>query len=338
VTLAIVGTNSRSTVSRGVDLSGTAGQAGHDLDAVGYHLPVMVQETMDGLSPRDGGMYLDATVGEGGHALAILDRSDPGGRVIGIDRDSRSLVRAVERLSSAGHRFVPVQGNYSQMAGICQSNGISQTDGVLMDLGFSSRHIETPGYGFSFQRDEPLDMRYDPLQYLTAAEIINTYEQEELASLVFRFGEEPRSRSIAREIIRSRPMSTTGELAQAVVRAMGPGRRQIHPATKTFQALRIAVNEELEHLDTGLAQAIDLLASGGNLVVISYHSLEDRIVKTTLAREAAGCVCPPGLPVCVCGHEPRMRIITRRVVKPSPDEVRQNPRSRSARMRVAQRL
>ncbi len=338
MTLAIVGPRAGAAAGREVNLSGMADQVGNAWDGAGYHLPVLVRETLDRLSLRDGGVYLDATVGEGGHALAILDRSAPGGRVLGIDRDSRSLVRAVERLSDHGHRFIPIQGNYRQMAELCQSHGISQVDAVLMDLGFSSRHIESPGYGFSFQRDEPLDMRYDPGEYLTAAEIVNTYEQEELASLIFRFGYEPRSRSIARAIIRSRPISTTGELARVVARAMGPGRRRIHPATRTFQALRIAVNEELDHLETGLAQAIDLLASGGNLVVISYHSLEDRIVKTTLAREAAGCICPPGLPVCVCGHQPRMRNITRRVVKPSTEEVRRNPRSRSARMRVAERL
>lgn len=330
MTLAIAG--------REVDLSGMAQQAGPDWDATGFHQPVLVQEALDRLSPHGLGIYLDATVGEGGHALEILDRSAPGGRVLGIDRDPRSLLRAEQRLAHHGRRFIPVRGNYSQMVELCRANGISQVDGLLMDLGFSSRHIEGPGYGFSFQRDEPLDMRYDPQQSLTAAEIVNAYEQEELASLIFRFGEEPRARSIAREIVRSRPLSSTGELAQAVARAVRPARRRINPATRTFQALRIAVNEELDHLEAGLAQAVDLLAPGGNLVVISYHSLEDRIVKTTLAREAARCICPPELPECVCGHQPRMRNVTRRVIKPSPEEVRRNPRSRSARMRVAQRL
>ena len=319
-------------------MSGMDYQAGSDWDAPDFHRPVLLQEALDRLSPHDGGTYLDATVGEGGHALAVLETSAPGGRVLGIDRDSRSLVRTSERLSQFGARFIPVQASYSQMAEVSQANGIYRVDGVLMDLGFSSRQIEGEGYGFSFQRDEPLDMRYDPEQALTAQDIVNGYDQEELASVIFRFGEEPRSRSIAREIIRSRPVTTTGELSQAVARAMGPARRRINPATRTFQALRIAVNAELEHLEAGLAQAIDLLGPGGNLVVISYHSLEDRIVKGRLAQEAAKCICPPELPECVCGHQPRMRNITRRVIKPSTEEVTQNPRSRSARMRVAQRL
>ena len=325
-------------IGRETKLTGMNRQAGSDWDSSGFHLPVLLQETLDRLSPRDGGVYLDATAGEGGHTLAILDRSAPSGRVLAIDRDPRSLVRAEQRLSQHGTRFIPVQGNYGQMAEISRSHGISQVDGVLMDLGFSSRHIEGEGYGFSFQRDEPLDMRYDPTQALTAEHIVNGYDQEELASVIFRLGEEPRSRSIAREIVRSRPVSTTGELSRAVARAMGPARRRINPATRTFQALRIEVNAELDHLETGLSQAIELLAPGGNLVVISYHSLEDRIVKNTLAREAARCICPPELPECVCGHQPRMRNITRRVIKPSVEEVKQNPRSRSAHMRVAQRL
>lgn len=327
-----------ATIGREVSLSGIANQSEPDRNPSGYHLAVLVQETLERMSPHDGGIYLDVTVGEGGHALAILDRSAPGGRLIGIDRDPRSLVRAEQRLSQYGNRFIPVHGNYSQMGDICRANGISQADGVLMDLGFSSRHIESPGYGFSFQTDEPLDMRYDPNQSLTAAEIVNTFNQEELASLIFRFGEEPRSRSIAREIIRSRPVNTTGELAHAVARSMRPARRRIHPATKTFQALRIAVNGELDHLETGLAEAVDILAPGGILAIISYHSLEDRLVKNTLAREAARCICPPELLECVCGHQPRMKNVTRRVIKPSPEESRRNPRSRSARMRVAQRL
>ena len=333
-----------ATIGREVDLSGMAHQAEPGWNAAGYHQPVLLQETLDRLSPRDGGIYVDATVGDGGHALAILDQSAPGGRVLGIDRDPRSLLVAEQRLSHYGHRFIPVQGSYSQMTEICRSGGISQADGavqadgVLIDLGFSSRHIENPGYGFSFLRDEPLDMRYDPQESLTAAEIVNTFKQEELASLIFRFGEEPRSRSVAREIIRSRPVNTTGELAQAVARSMGPAHRRIHPATKTFQALRIAVNGELDHLERGLAEVVDILAPGGILVVISYHSLEDRLVKNTLAREATRCICPPELPECVCGHQPRMRNVTRRVIKPSPEEVSRNPRSRSARMRAAQRL
>ena len=186
------------------------------------------------------------------------------------------------------------------MAEICHSRGISQIDGMVADLGFSSLQIDGEGYGFSFLRDEPLDMRYDQYQSLTARDIVNSYDHEGLASVIFRFGEEPRSRSIAREIIRSRPMNTTGELSRAVARAIGPSRRRINPATRTFQALRIAVTSELDHLAMGLSEAIDLLTPNGKLVVISYHSLEDRIVKNKLGEEAARCICPPELPECIC--------------------------------------
>jgi len=338
VTVAVLGGMIAPVASREFVLSEMADKAASERGATDFHQPVLVQEMLDHLLPHDGGTYLDATVGEGGHALAILNASVPGGRVLGIDRDSRSLNRASERLSRFGSRFFSVQASYSHMAEVCQSRGISQIDGVVADLGFSSRQIEGEGYGFSFLRDEPLDMRYDQYQSLTAKDIVNGYDHEELASVIFRYGEEPRSRPIAREIIRSRPMNSTGELSQAVARAMGPSRRRINPATRTFQALRIAVNSELDHLVVGLSEAIDLLIPSGKLVVISYHSLEDRIVKERFGEEAAGCICPPKLPECICEHQPRVRNLTRKVVKPSWEEVAQNPRSRSARMRVAQRL
>jgi 16S rRNA (cytosine1402-N4)-methyltransferase len=226
------------------------------------------------------------------------------------------------------------------MVELLRAHGIAQADGVLLDLGMSSRQVEAPGYGLSFQRDEPLDMRFDPAeQTMTAAFVVNTYPEEELGQLLFRYGEEPRARSIARALVQHRPISTTVELAELVARVTGGGRgRRIHPATRTFQALRIAVNDELGHLEEGLKAAVQMLVPGGRLAVISYHSLEDRLVKTFLAREAAQCVCPPGLPVCVCGHQPTLRLINRRVVRPGPEEVRDNPRSRSARLRTAQRL
>ncbi len=304
-----------------------------------FHQPVLKQEVLEHLLVRQEGLWVDATVGEGGHALAILEAST-GCRVLGIDRDPRGLSRAARRLQSYGRRFIPVQGSYSQMVELAQAQGIAQAGGILMDLGISSRQVDAPGYGLSFQRDEPLDMRFDPTgDTATAAHIVNTSSEEELRRILFQYGEEPNARAIARAIVQDRPINTTKELAQLVARVTGSGRgRRLHPATRAFQALRVAVNDELAHLETGLKAAISLLAPGGRLVVISYHSLEDRLVKTTLAREAAQCVCPPGLPVCVCGHQPTLRLVSRRVIRPTAEEVHDNPRSRSARLRAAQRL
>jgi 16S rRNA (cytosine1402-N4)-methyltransferase len=304
-----------------------------------FHQPVLRQEVLERLAVSQEGLWVDATVGEGGHALAILEASARG-RVLGIDRDPRGLDQATQRLRSYGNRFIPVQGSYAQMVELARSHGIAQADGVLLDLGISSRQVDAPGYGLSFQRDEPLDMRFDPAgQTATAAHIVNTYPEDELRRLLFQYGEEPQARAIARALVQHRPIHTTRELAELVARVTGPRRgRRINPATRTFQALRLAVNEELAHLEAGLKAAIALLAPGGRLVVISYHSLEDRLVKTTLAREAARCVCPPGLPVCVCGHQPTLRLVSRRAVRPTAEEVQDNPRSRSARLRAAQRL
>ena len=313
----------------------------------GFHRPVLVQEALQGLNLTPRGVYLDATLGEGGHALELLDATSPNGRVLGLDRDPRSVAQATQRLSSYGRRFTGVKANYTEMADICRICGIEKVDGVLMDLGFSSRQIEEPGYGFSFQGDEPLDMRYDPEQGLTAEEIVNSYPQDDLGGVIYRYGEERRSRVIARAIVQARPVNTTQQLASVVARTLGQGGRgqsrrtgrpSIHPATRTFQALRIAVNGELGHLETGLNEAIKLLAPQARLVVIAYHSLEDRIVKSTLAREAAECICPTETPLCVCSHERKTRNVNRRVIKPSSQETEDNPRSRSARMRVAERL
>ena len=259
---------------------------------------------------------------------------------MGIDRDPRSLATAAARLERFGESFIPLQGNYSQMVAMANDQGIDRVDGILMDLGLSSRQLDTPGYGFSFQTDEPLDMRYDPNGPLSADDIVNAYSEEDLANVIFRYGEEPRSRRIARAIVRNRPINSTGQLASLVAAALGPGSRKghrVHPATRTFHALRIVVNDELASVETGLAAAIDLLAPFGRLAVISYHSLEDRIVKTAFQRESTGCICPPEIPVCICEHEPVLNLVNRRIIKPSSEEVAGNPRSRSARMRVAER-
>lgn len=310
-----------------------------DNNGPAFHQPVLLAETVKQLAVRPTGVYLDATLGEGGHAEAILDASAPSGTVLGIDLDPRSLVRAAERLEGYGRRLTFVHGNYAEMVALAQAEGITQVDGVLLDLGFSSRQIQDPGYGFSFRSDEPLDMRYDPAGPLTADRIVNTYTGKELARLIFQYGEEPRSRMIARDIVRGRPIESTLHLAGLVAHTVGQGRgRRFHPATRTFQALRIAVNGELDNLEAGLMAAIQLLAPAGRLVVISYHSLEDRVVKSVLARESANCICPPGLPICACGSQPVLRIINRKVIRPPFAEVRSNPRSRSAKMRVAERI
>ena len=317
----------------------TAAVPNSKMEQAPVHQPVLLREAVEHLAVRSGGVYVDATVGEGGHALAILRASAPLGRVLGIDLDPRSLARATQRLSQYGHRFIPARGNYAQLEELARGNGVAQANGVLLDLGLSSLHLEVEGRGFSFQRDEPLDMRYNPDAPLTAAHIVNTYPQEELGRLIFQYGEEPRARAIARAIALNRPINSTRALGGLVAATVGPKRRwRTHPATRTFQAIRIAVNRELDHLEVGLPAAIQLLRPAGRLAIISYHSLEDRLVKVTLARESAQCICPPGLPVCVCGHQPTMKIISRRVIRPTSDQVHSNPRSRSARMRVAERL
>ncbi|MCH8989645.1 MAG: 16S rRNA (cytosine(1402)-N(4))-methyltransferase RsmH [Chloroflexi bacterium] len=317
------------------------GRTGHGPDGnFGVsHRPVLLTETVHQLALQEGGTYLDGTTGEGGHSEAILQSEPPVKAVLAIDRDPRSLEAAQSRLAGFGGRFLPAPGNYADMAGLAAERGITGVDGVLLDLGFSSRQIESPGYGMSFQIDGPLDMRYDPLGDLTAEEIVNTYDERELGQLIRRYGEEPRGMSIARAIIKGRPVATTGQLASIIGAVLGrrPGQR-INPATKTFQALRIAVNDELSNVERGLDAAVGLLVPGGRLVVISYHSLEDRTVKVFFNREAATCVCPPSLPVCVCGQTPRLKIINRRVIKPSSEEVQSNPRSRSAKLRAVQRI
>ena len=299
----------------------------------------MVAEILEALSVQPAGVYLDATVGEGGHSAAILEASAPTGRVLGIDLDPRSLDAAFQRLQRFGQRFVSSAGNYGDMVALARSLGVNQVDGVLMDLGFSSRQVGAPGYGFSFQSDEPLDMRYDPAGPLTAAEVVNNYSEQELARVIYEYGEEPRSRPIARRIVGSRPVHSTAILATLVASATGPRRgRRIHPATRTFQAIRIEVNNELGNLALGLEAAIQLLAPMGRLAVISYHSLEDRSVKNFMQRQSAQCVCPPEVPVCVCGHQQTLELVHRRVIKPSAGEIQENPRSRSAKLRVAYRL
>jgi 16S rRNA (cytosine1402-N4)-methyltransferase len=299
----------------------------------------MVREVVEALDVRPGGKYVDGTVGLGGHAAAIIEAALPGGALLGIDRDSQALELARERLASYSDRVVLEQGDYAEMDRICEEHEFAPVQGVLLDLGLSSLQLDRAERGFSFQKDGPLDMRFDPEQELTAADIVNDYPEDELAAVLWRYGEEPDARRIARRIVTRRPLESTTELARVVQEAVGRrARRQSHPATRTFQALRIAVNQELLSLDRALPRAYGLLGDSGRLAVLSYHSLEDRAVKTFIQRESKDCICPPKQPVCTCQHKAGLKAVGRGARKPSLEEIEANPRAHSARLRAAERL
>jgi 16S rRNA (cytosine1402-N4)-methyltransferase len=302
------------------------------------HLPVLLTEAIQLLDVRSGGRYLDGTAGGGGHCEAILRASAPDGRLLALDVDPTAVARVRARLAPFGERAAVEQANFATLREVAARHGMLPLDGILLDLGVSSFQLADPSIGLSFQRNDPLDMRLDPTLGTTAADLVNTLDERALADLFFRYGEEPAARRIARAIVRQRPVRTTAELAAIVERAVGRPRGRTHPATRVFQALRIAVNHELEALEQGLSAAIDSLRPGGRLAVISFHSLEDRIVKQRFADEARGCVCPPNLPRCACGRRARLRVLTRRPVTPSAEELATNPRSRSAKLRVAELL
>ena len=299
------------------------------------HTPVLVDaviEYLRGSSP--GGRYIDCTVGSGGHSQAILN-SFPGSQLLGIDADPEAIRLAQSILPQ---HAILVNANFAQIEIIATIHDFRQVDGILFDLGLSSMQLSETGRGFSFTHDAPLDMRFDPKQDITALDIVNNYPEKELARLLFQYGEEPASRKITRHIISHRPIRTTLELAAIIAQALGQKRGRIHPATRSFQALRIAVNMELDNLSSGLRQSIKLLRPGGRMVVISYHSLEDRIVKQFLSIESRGCICPSSIPVCVCGHSPTLKLLSRKAIQPSEDELNRNPRSRSARLRAAEKI
>ena len=302
------------------------------------HTPVMVSETLRALAVQPGGRYIDCTVGGGGHAITILDHSSPGGQLLGIDADPKAIELAQERLQHYSDSTLLVNENFVNLQSICIKYDFFPVHGILFDLGLSSLQLNGNGRGFSFQNDAPLDMRLNPQQKVTAADIVNTSSEQGLAQLIKTYGEEGYSHRIASRIVKERPITTTLQLARLIEKAVGGRRGKLHPATKTFQALRIAVNHELEYLEAALRQAIDLLGFEGRLVVISYHSLEDRIVKQFMQREARGCICPPEIPTCVCGHVPRLRLIHKKVITPSVMEIELNPRSRSAKLRVAEHI
>ncbi|MBA7489743.1 Ribosomal RNA small subunit methyltransferase H [subsurface metagenome] len=302
------------------------------------HIPVLVEETLKALAVQPGGRYIDCTLGGGGHAAVILEHSCPGGQLLGIDADPEAIKVAGARLEAYSGSTLLISENFVNLQAICYKYDFLPVHGILFDLGISSLQLNSNGRGFSFQRDAPLDMRLNPNQKLTAAKIVNTYSETELAHLIKTYGEEGYSRQIARRIVQERPIKTTLQLVRMIERAIGSKRSRIHPATKTFQALRIAVNQELEHLGVALKQAVNLLGFEGRLVVISYHSLEDRIVKQFTQQESKDCICPPGTPTCICGHTASLRLINKRVITPSLAEVQINPRSRSARLRAAERV
>jgi 16S rRNA (cytosine1402-N4)-methyltransferase len=302
------------------------------------HMPVLLQPVLDGLALKSNGLYIDGTVGAGGHASAILDAA-AGSRLLGLDRDPRSLEIARNNLVRFGDRVILLHGNYNTMESVAPANGFPTVDGILLDLGISSMHVDEPERGFAFRVDGPLDMRFDTTSDgPTAADLVNTLDADELADLIFKYGEDRDSRRIARAIVAARPLYTTRQLADVLEKAHRGPREKIHPATRTFQALRIAVNDELGAVQETLPQAIRLLKPGGRLAVISFHSLEDRIVKQYFRDEATDCLCPPKQPVCTCGHKASVRLINRKPLVAAESEIAANQRSRSAKLRVVEKL
>jgi 16S rRNA (cytosine1402-N4)-methyltransferase len=309
------------------------------------HVPVLLRETIDLLAVREGGTYIDCTTGLGGHSYEIASRMGASGRLLCLDQDSEALEFARAKLAPIGRRVSFVHANFRELAVVAKREGFQDVDGILMDLGISSFQIGEARRGFAFGLEGPLDMRMDPLSGgVTAEEIVNTWDETSLADLIYRLGEERQSRRIARAIVRNRPLRTTWDLARSVEQAVGGTRRQthIHPATKVFLALRLHVNGELDTLNVALPLAHSLLGSGkphhGRMAVISFHSLEDRIVKQYFRNESTDCICPPGLPECRCGHKATLRLLTRKAVLPSEAEIARNPRSRSAVLRAAERI
>jgi 16S rRNA (cytosine1402-N4)-methyltransferase len=309
------------------------------------HLPVLVEEVLEMLAPAPGSLHIDATLGGGGHTERILEAANPDGRLLGLDADPAAIARVEARLRPRfGDRLVLRRANFRDLDTVAPAAGFGAVDGCLFDLGLSSFQLADRERGFGFRTGGLLDMRFDASRGVPAAELLATLDVDELTALFRRYGEEPKAARIARAIVDARrvaPIVSAEELAALIERVVPPNPRlprRTHPATRVFQALRIAVNEELDALEAGLHAALDLLRPGGRLVVLSYHSLEDRIVKRFFQAERRGCVCPPEVPVCVCGRNPRLRLVTRRSVTPGTAELVANPRARSARLRAAERL
>jgi len=301
------------------------------------HIPVLFDEVMTLLQPQANGRYIDGTVGAGGHTAGLLQNSAPSGRILVFDKDAETIAFAQKQLKSFGDRVTYVHASYAEMGNLAPTYGFEQVDGILLDLGLSSRQLDDAQRGFSFMKEGPLDMRFDTTQGETAADLINNLEEAALADIFWRYGEEKSSRRIARMIVAERPFTTTTQLAEKIAQTVRR-RGRIHPATQTFQALRIAVNRELETVETGVLAALELLGQNGRLAVISFHSLEDRFVKHTFRRLSQDCTCPPDQPICTCGGKAKFRLITRKAVQASAEEIAQNSRSRSARLRVIEKI
>ncbi|MFL2760400.1 MAG: 16S rRNA (cytosine(1402)-N(4))-methyltransferase RsmH [Dehalococcoidia bacterium] len=305
---------------------------------VATHLPVMLSEVLEAFNDSPEGWFIDGTFGLGGHSRGLLERY-PERKVFGIDLDGDSTGMSRIGFQKFADRVLLVNGNYADMKALTRESNISSVGGILLDLGLSSMQLETEGRGFSFRKDEILDMRYNQSQGITALDLINTSEEKDLSDIFFQFGEERAARRIAKEICTQRPIMTTGKLAKIVERKVGRSRKsRIHPATKIFQALRIAVNQEFENINRGLSAGLDLLANEGKFVVLTYHSLEDRIVKQFFKKESLNCICPVNVPVCICDHKSRLRIVNKKVKTPSISEIDINPRSRSAKMRIVEKI
>lgn len=308
-----------------------------------FHQPVLLDEVVEHLAPRPDSWLVDATLGTAGHASALLRKLGPEGRLFGIDRDHAALQVATRRLIDHVDRFVPLHGRYEDLPALLREAGVFAVDGIVADLGVSSLQLDDPGRGFSFRLDGPLDMRMDTSEGPTAADLVASATENELRRILREYGEEPLAARIARSVVRRReekPFRTTVDLAEFVERVVGHrrGSTRIHAATKTFQAIRIAVNGELAGLEAFVTDAASVLRRGGRLAVISFHSLEDRAVKHAMRGLANRCTCPPDLPVCGCGRENIVRLVTRRAIRPSESEVDRNPRARSARLRVVERI
>jgi 16S rRNA (cytosine1402-N4)-methyltransferase len=302
-----------------------------------HHLPVLYHEIIHALRPYGKDLFIDGTVGAGGHAWGLLEASAPNGKLLGLDLDPQALKLAQDHLAPFGERAILRRASYITLAEQLDSLGWPAVDGILLDLGLSSMQLETPGRGFSFQTDAPLDMRFDPDGHVTAADLVNGLPEGDLADIIYQYGEERYSRRIAREIVAARPVRTTLELVKIIVKVVRPEKRGIHPATRTFQALRIATNDELLAIEKVLPQAVNALAPKGRLAVIAFHSLEDRIVKHYFRQESRDCLCPPKQPACTCGHKACLVEITRRPIRPEDAEIQANPRARSSRLRVVEK-
>lgn len=307
------------------------------------HRSVLLDECIESLNIKPDGIYVDGTAGGGGHSLEIVKRLDKGGKLIAIDRDDAAIAAATERLRDYSDRVIFVRNNFSSAADVCRELGIEKIDGILLDLGVSSYQLDTAERGFTHNTDAPLDMRMDRRNDLDAYTVVNTYSQNELKRVIWEYGEERFAPKIAAAIVRRReikPIESTGELVDIIKSAIPASAREggHHPAKRTFQAIRIEVNGELDAIEPTIRSVGDILSPGGRIAIITFHSLEDRIVKQTYLDMASGCNCPKSLPICVCGRAPKVKVLTKKPILPSDRELEENPRSRSAKLRVAEKL